>query len=122
VCVGFSVPIGGRAQCGGDLGGCPGPLPEFVDDVVDSCAEGVTPSDVDTTCCGAVEHKPGQVRSHGSRDDFGGRLVLARDGVQRRYIDAGDVRLSHTRLDGGEPQPVPTNLGGSAAVNFSAGC
>jgi hypothetical protein len=33
--------------------------------------------------------------------------------VQRRYVDPGDVRLSHTRLDAGEPQPVP--------ANFSAG-
>jgi hypothetical protein len=34
--------------------------------------------------------------------------------VQRRHVDAGDVRLSHTRLDAGEPRPVPTS--------FSAGC
>ena len=49
------------------------------------------------TSRGTVEHKPGQVRSYGSIDDIGGRLVLARDGVQRRHVDAGDVRLSHTR-------------------------
>jgi hypothetical protein len=34
--------------------------------------------------------------------------------VQRRHVDAGDVRLSHTRLDGGEPRLVPKS--------FSAGC
>jgi hypothetical protein len=120
--VGFGVSIGRRAQCGGDLGGGPGPLAELDDDVVDGCAEGVTASDVHATRCGAIEHKPGQVRSHCSIDDVGGSLVLARNGVQRRYVDACDVRLSHTRLDAGEPQPVPTSLGGSAAVNFSAGC
>jgi hypothetical protein len=114
VSIGFGVPICGRAECGGDLGGGPRPLAELVDDVVDCCAESVTASDVHATRSGAVEHEPGQVRSHGSLDDIGGRLVLARDGMQRRYVDAGDVRLSHTRLDAGEPQPVPTN--------FSAGC
>ncbi|MDT7791882.1 MAG: hypothetical protein QOD59_1318 [Mycobacterium sp.] len=82
--------------------------------MVDGCAEGVTASDVDATRCGTVEHKPGQVRSHGSVDDIGGGFVLARNGMQSRYVDAGDVRLSHTRLDAGEPQPVPTN--------FSPGC
>ncbi len=82
--------------------------------MVDGCAQGVTASDVRATRRGTVEHKPGQMRSHGGIDDVGGRLVLARDGVQRRYVDAGDVRLSHTRLDAGEPPPVPTN--------FSAGC
>jgi hypothetical protein len=114
VSIGFGVPICGCTECGGDLGGGPRPLAELVDDVVDGCTEGVTASDVRATRCCAVEHKPGQVRSHCSIDDVGGRLVLARNGVQRRYVDAGDVRLSHTRLDAGEPQPVPTN--------FSAGC
>jgi hypothetical protein len=112
--IGFGVPIGGCTQCGGDLGGSPRPLAKLVDDAVDGCAEGVTASDMRATRRCAVEHQPGQVRSHGSLDDIGGRLVLARNGVQRRYVDAGDVRLSHTRLDAGEPQPVPTN--------FSAGC
>ncbi|MDT5209726.1 MAG: hypothetical protein QOF67_2141 [Mycobacterium sp.] len=81
--------------------------------MVDGCAEGVPASDVHATGCCAVEHKPGQVRSQCSIDDVGGSLVLSRDGVQRRYVDPGDVRLSHTRLDAGEPQPVP--------ANFSAG-
>jgi hypothetical protein len=89
-------------------------LAELVDDVVDGRAEGVTASDVRATRCCAAEHKSGQVRSHCSIDDIGGSLVLARNGVQRRYVDAGEVRLSHTRLDADEPQPVPTN--------FSAGC
>jgi hypothetical protein len=120
--IGFGVPIGRRSQRGGDLGGCPRPLPELVHDVIDGGAERITASDVHATRCGAVEHQPGHMRPHGALDDVGGRLVLARDGVQRRHIDPGDIRLSHTRFDAGEPRPVPTNLGGSAAVNFSAGC
>jgi hypothetical protein len=114
VSIGFGVPICGRAECGADLGGRPRPLAELVDDVVDGRAERVTATDVRATRRCAVERKPGQVRSHCSIDDVGGRLVLARNGMQSRYVDAGDVRLSHTRLDAGEPQPVPTN--------FSPGC
>jgi hypothetical protein len=114
VSIGFGVPICGRTQCGGDLGGRPRPLAKLVDDVVDGCTEGITASDVRATRRYAVEREPRQVRSHCSVDDVGGRLVLARNGVQRRYVDARDVRLSHTRLDAGEPQPVP--------ANFSAGC
>ena len=95
--IGFGVPIGGRTQRGGDLSGGPRPLPELVHDVVDRRAQGVAASDVHTTRGGAAEHQPRQMRSHGALDDVSHRLVLTCDCMQRRHVDAGDLRLSHTR-------------------------
>jgi hypothetical protein len=37
------------------------------------------------------------VASHGAFDDIGDRVVLAGDRMQSRNVDAGDLRLSHTR-------------------------
>jgi hypothetical protein len=52
---------------------------------------------VPATCRGTVENQSSQMCSHSTLDDVGGRLVLTRDGVQRRHVDTGDLRLSHTR-------------------------
>ena len=65
--------------------------------MIDGRTEGVTAGDVHAPRCGTVEHQSGQMRTQGAVDDIGGRLVLARDGVQRRHVDTGDLRLSHTR-------------------------
>jgi hypothetical protein len=37
------------------------------------------------------------MRSHGALDNVSRRIVLACDSMQRRHVDAGDLRLSHTR-------------------------
>jgi hypothetical protein len=37
------------------------------------------------------------MRADGAVNDVGGRLVLARHSVQRRHVDTGDLRFSHTR-------------------------
>jgi hypothetical protein len=95
--IGFGVSVGGCAQDSRDLGGGPRPLPELVHNVVDSRPKSVTAGYVRTARGGTVEHQPGQMRSHGALDDVGDRFVLARDGMQRRDVDTGSLRLSHTR-------------------------
>jgi hypothetical protein len=65
--------------------------------VVDGRAHGIAASCVRTTRGGAVEHQPRQMRSHGALDNVSRRIVLACDSMQRRHVDAGDLRLSHTR-------------------------
>ena len=65
--------------------------------MVDGRAQSVTASYVRMSRRGPVEHQTGQMGSHGPLDDVGDRFVLARDGVQRRHVDTGDLRLSHTR-------------------------
>jgi hypothetical protein len=63
----------------------------------DGCVQGITTGRVRATRHGAVESQSGQMRSHRAVNDVGGRLILARDGVQPCHVDKRDVRLSHTR-------------------------
>jgi hypothetical protein len=69
----------------------------LIHDVIDGDAQGITAGNVHAARDGSVEGEADQVRSHQALDDVGDRLVLTRDGVQRRHIDTGDLRLSHTR-------------------------
>ncbi len=59
---------------------------------------------------GPVEPQSGQMRANGGVDDIGGRVVLARDVVHRRNVDARDVRFSHTGYDVGETLRVPPDF------------
>ena len=95
--IGFGVPIGGRTQCGGDLGGRARPLSELVHDVVDRRAQGVAASDVHATRDRPVEPNPVRcVRTAASTMSDAVSYWRATC-VQRRHVDARDVRLSHTR-------------------------
>jgi hypothetical protein len=69
----------------------------LVHDVIDGDAQGITAGAVHATRDGPVEREGDQVRSHQALDDVGDRLVLTRDGVERRHVDTGELRLSHTR-------------------------
>jgi hypothetical protein len=69
----------------------------LVHDVIDGYAQGITAGDVHAARDGSVERQADQVRSHQALDDVGDRVVLTRDGVQRRHVDTGDLSLSHTR-------------------------
>jgi hypothetical protein len=70
---------------------------ELIHDAVDRGAQRVAAGDMGAASDSPVEHQPGQMRAHCSIDDVGDCFVLARHGVQSRYVDTGDVTLSHTR-------------------------
>ena len=78
--------------------------------IVDGKAQSVALGGVNATGDCPVEPQSGQMRANGGVDDVGGRVVLARDVVDGRNVDARDVRFSHTGYDVGETLRVPPDF------------